>query len=61
MSNRPYPEGLAWDEAWRQRQRADRLEEGLTILEETVLKLVKTLEKELQEAGGSKGESAGDG
>ncbi len=26
MSNRPYPEGLAWDEAWRQRRRADRLE-----------------------------------
>jgi hypothetical protein len=24
---RPYPEGLAWDEAWRQRQRADRLQE----------------------------------
>ncbi len=24
---RPYPEGIAWDEAWRQRQRADRLQE----------------------------------
>ena len=26
MSERPYPEGVAWDEAWRERQRADRLE-----------------------------------
>ena len=26
---RPYPEGIAWDEAWRQRKRADRLEEAL--------------------------------
>ena len=26
MSNRPYPGGSAWDEAWRQRQRADALE-----------------------------------
>ena len=26
MSLRPYPEGLAWDEAWRQRKRADRLQ-----------------------------------
>ena len=25
-TNRPYPEGIAWDEAWRQRRRADRLE-----------------------------------
>lgn len=24
--NRPYPEGIAWDEALRQRKRADRLE-----------------------------------
>lgn len=24
--NRPYPEGLVWDEAWRQRQRADAAE-----------------------------------
>lgn len=27
--NRPYPEGIAWDEAWRQRRRADRLEVAL--------------------------------
>lgn len=26
MSSRPYPGGIAWDEAWRQRQRADALE-----------------------------------
>jgi hypothetical protein len=26
MTNRPYPDGQAWDEAWRQRQRADALE-----------------------------------
>ena len=25
MSERPYPEGIAWDEAWRQRRRAYRL------------------------------------
>lgn len=25
MSERPYPEGIAWDEAWRERKRADRL------------------------------------
>lgn len=24
--DRPYPEGIAWDEAWRQRQRADQAE-----------------------------------
>jgi len=24
--DRPYPNGIAWDEAWRQRQRADELE-----------------------------------
>ena len=27
--NRPYPEGIAWDEAWRQRRRADRLEKAM--------------------------------
>ncbi len=27
MSERPYPEGTAWDEAWLQRRRADRLEQ----------------------------------
>lgn len=25
-ANRPYPDGIAWDEAWRQRQRADNAE-----------------------------------
>ena len=29
MSERPYPEGIAWDEAWRERRRADRLEVAL--------------------------------
>jgi hypothetical protein len=29
---RPYPEGIAWDEAWRQRQRADLLEKQLKRL-----------------------------
>jgi 3-dehydroquinate synthetase len=28
MTNRPYPPGIAWDEAWAQRQRADALEEA---------------------------------
>jgi len=27
--NRPYPEGFAWDEAYRQRQRAESLEAKL--------------------------------
>lgn len=26
--NRPYPEGIAFDEAWRQRQRADAMEKS---------------------------------
>ena len=26
MTGRPYPDGIGWDEAWRQRQRADALE-----------------------------------
>jgi hypothetical protein len=29
---RPYPEGIAWDEAWRQRQRADTIEDGCDSL-----------------------------
>ena len=29
MSERPYPEGVAWDEAWREMRRADRLEVAL--------------------------------
>ena len=32
MTNRPYPAGDAWDEAWRQRQRADALEEAATAV-----------------------------
>lgn len=34
--NRPYPEGIAWDEAWRQRQRA---EESANTLISTSLSL----------------------
>lgn len=30
--NRPYPEGIAWDEALRQRKRADRLEAALKMI-----------------------------
>ena len=29
---RPYPEGIAWDEAWRHRQAADRLREELAAM-----------------------------
>jgi hypothetical protein len=31
-ANRPYPEGIAWDEAWRQRQRANKLEAAVLLL-----------------------------
>jgi hypothetical protein len=30
--NRPYPDGVPWDEAWRQRQRAESLEAGCDSL-----------------------------
>ena len=33
--NRPYPEGIAWDEAWRQRQRADRLQGLIDEIDKT--------------------------
>lgn len=46
--NRPYPEGFAWDEAWRQRQRADaafeQLENVLPMLREMVDVLTKAVE-----------------
>ena len=32
MCKRPYPEGIAWDEAWRQRQRADMAEDAARML-----------------------------
>jgi hypothetical protein len=32
MSDRPYPPGIGWDEAWAQRQRADALEEAATAV-----------------------------
>lgn len=34
MSERPYPEGVALDEAWRERRRADRLESALRLVAE---------------------------
>jgi hypothetical protein len=30
--NRPYPEGVCWDEAWRQRQRAEKLHAAVVLL-----------------------------
>jgi len=36
MNNeRPYPDGLAWDEAWRQRQRVEKLEAALRQIAES--------------------------
>jgi hypothetical protein len=32
MVERPYPEGFAWDEAWRQRKRADAAEDRLDAM-----------------------------
>lgn len=34
---RPYPEGVSWDEAWRQRQRADAAEAEVLRLKEAHL------------------------
>ena len=31
--NMPYPEGVCWDEAWRQRQRADKLQAAIDEIE----------------------------
>ena len=36
MSDRPYPEGIAWDEAWRQRKRADKLERRMKDIAELI-------------------------
>lgn len=45
MSERVYPEGsVAWDEAWRQRQRADTLEKENAKLRERVAELERELE-----------------
>jgi hypothetical protein len=33
INERPYPFGLAWDEAWRQRQRADKLESERNVIQ----------------------------
>jgi hypothetical protein len=48
---RPYPEGIAWDEAWRQRQRADILEANFDFLVaqwNTQSDLAKELEYQLR-------------
>lgn len=37
--NRPYPEGVAFDEAWRQRQRADAAEAAIGKLSSRVRSL----------------------
>ena len=44
MSKRPYPEGVAWDEAWRQRQRADEAEAKIESFRERVIALEDALE-----------------
>lgn len=38
-NNRPYPEGIAWDEAWRQRQRSEELANVLFDLYKFVLEI----------------------
>lgn len=38
---RPYPEGVAFDEAWRQRQRADTAEEQVARLEDELAATVQ--------------------
>ena len=32
MNDRPYPEGIAWDEAWRQRKRSEALVDAASNL-----------------------------
>jgi hypothetical protein len=49
--NRPYPEGICWDEAWRQRQRADMLQGNYDFLVakfNTQVELSKELEHRLR-------------
>jgi hypothetical protein len=41
--NRPYPEGIPWDEAYRQRQRADQNEQKLTQAQKQITQLQKQL------------------
>ena len=54
MGNRPYPDGIAWDEALRQRQRADNAEKEIEQLkkdnkqQKKTRKVTKNL-KQLQE------------
>lgn len=42
--NRPYPNGIAWDEAWRQRQRADNLQERFEQLRKIAVQQVMCFE-----------------
>lgn len=44
---RPYPTGLAWDEALRQRRRADRAEAAASALVLVILALLGRAEKEV--------------
>lgn len=46
-NTRPYPEGIAWDEAWRQRRRADRLEAVLKDVSQDVFLYENNRRKEL--------------
>ena len=43
MPERPYPEGIAWDEAWLQRQRADELERRVKTQKGIIDKLIELL------------------
>ena len=54
--NRPYPSGIAWDEAWRQRQRADNLQERFDQLRKIAISQVQCFEVHAEEGtypGGS--------
>lgn len=42
--NRPYPDGIAWDEAYRQRNRADAAEESRDKLADIVRRLAENEE-----------------
>lgn len=45
--NRPYPDGIAWDEAYRQRNRADAAEESRDKLADIVRRLAEWAESDL--------------
>ena len=50
MSEKPYPDGVAWDEAWRERQRADRLEAALKKICDIELQMFGLDWDEIEEA-----------